>query len=196
MTILRFTVATALAALALSACGKKDEAQPGAVPPRTEAAPATGPLAAADWPQPSPGLWENKVTVDTSDQGTTSRICYDAAFAKRVGVMGRQTSAEMNCQNTLNRQADGSLAFTATCTGPDGKPSLTKGVIRGDFAKAYTIEIVSSEDPDGGPAKISATRLGDCPADYKPGDMEVAGVRMNLGSAMAGANAPPSAPAP
>ena len=195
MTILRFAAA-GLAALALAACGQNDDAQPGASPPKA-AGPATGPLAANDWPTPSPGLWENKVMADASEAGATSRICYDEAIAKRMGVMGQQAAASMNCQHTLNRQADGSLAFTATCDGMEGKRSTSRGVIRGDFAKAYTIEFSDADDPAGSPpVKMSATRLGDCPADFKPGDMEVAGMRMNIASAMAGADAPPNAPAP
>jgi hypothetical protein len=196
MTLVRFAAAASLAALALAACGQKEDAQPGAVPPTT-AAPPAAPLTAADWPQPSPGLWEMKVLVDGNEAGTMSRICYDAAFAKRMGVMGQQMNGEMGCQPTLNRQVDGSMAFTATCPGPDGKMATSRGVIRGDFNKAYSLEFSDADDPAGTPpSRMSATRLGDCPADYKPGDMEVAGVRMNLGSAMAGPDAPPSAPAP
>lgn len=196
MTILRFAAAAGLAALALAACGKKDDAQPGAFPPEATA-PAAGPLSPADWPTPSPGLWENKVMADASDTGATSRICYDAAIAKRMGVIGQQAAASMNCQHTLNRQADGSLAFTAACDGMEGKRSTSRGVIRGDFTKAYTVEFSDADAPAGSPpARMSATRLGDCPADFKPGDMEVAGMRMNIASAMAGADAPPSAPAP
>lgn len=181
MTFTRFAAAAGLAAIALSACGKKEEAQPGAFPPEASA-PAVGPLTAADWPTPSPGLWENKVVADASEGGATSRICYDEAVAKRMGVIGQQAAASMNCQHTLNRQVDGSLAFTATCDGMEGKRSTSKGVIRGDFTKGYTIEFTDADDPAGTPpARMSATRLGDCPADFKPGDMEVGGVRVNVG---------------
>ena len=87
------------------------------------------------------------------------------------------------------------MAFSATCPGADGKMTTSKGVIRGDFKTGYSIEFSDAEDPAGTPpSKMQATRLGDCPADFKPGDMEVAGVRMNIGSAMAGSRAAPSAP--
>lgn len=196
MTLIRFAAAASLAAVALAACGQKDDAAPGGVPPKT-AAPAAGPLAAADWPTPSPGLWETKLLVEDKTEATASRICYDAALAKQMGVFGQQMNAQAGCQNTVNRQVDGSLAFTATCPGPDGKMATSRGVIRGDFKTGYSVEFSDADDPAGAPpSRMQATRLGDCPADFKPGDVEVAGIRMNIGSAMAGGAPAPSAPAP
>ena len=196
MTIFRFAAAAGLAALALSACGQKDDAQPGAVPPKT-AAPAAAPLADNEWPQPTPGFWEQKVQVNAEDQGTVSRICYDAALAKRLGVIGQQDQAKMNCKPAFSRGADGSLVVDSTCTGSDGQVTTSRSVIRGDFSKAYTVEVTNSDDPAGDtPGKLTVTRLGDCPVDFKPGDMEMAGIRMNLNSVISTADAPPTAPAP
>lgn len=191
MTILRFTAAAGFAALALGACGQKDDAQPGAFPP--EAA-APGPVAAAELPTPSPGLWEMKMTMTGAEAAATvSRVCYDAAIAQQAGLMGRQAAAEANCQQTFNRQADGALAINSTCTGPDGKPMTTRGVARGDFSKAYTMEFTQDAEAAAGSMKIDAARVGDCPADFKPGDMEVNGMRMNIAGMTGGQ---PAAPAP
>ncbi|HYD46559.1 MAG TPA: DUF3617 family protein [Phenylobacterium sp.] len=191
MTLLRFTAAAGLAALAVSACNRQEDAQPGAFPP--EAA-APGPVAAAELPAPSPGLWEMKMTMTGAEAAATlSRVCYDAAIAREAGLMGRQAAAEANCQQSFIRQADGSLAINATCTGPDGRPMTTRVVARGDFSKAYTMEFTQDAEAAAGSMKIAAARLGDCPADFKPGDMEVNGMRMNIAGA---AGAQPPAPAP
>lgn len=183
--------AAALALVALAACGKKtDEAQPGAAP----AASAPGPVAAAEFPHPTPGLWESKMAVNGGGQAMTSRICYDEVFAKQASIMGQEMSSEMGCQQTLTRQIDGSLKMSATCKGPDGKPMLTEGVIRGDFKSAYSVEFTrdASDPPDATGMKIEARRVGDCPADFKPGDIEVNGMRMNMGAA----GKAPATPAP
>ena len=131
---------------------------------------------------------------DGGGQVITSRICYDEAFAKQASVMGQEMSSEMGCQQTLTRQIDGSLKMSATCKGPDGKPMLTEGVIRGDFKSAYTVEFTrdAGDPPDAAGMKIEARRVGDCPADFKPGDIEVNGMKMN----MAAAGKTPAAPAP
>ena len=71
--------------------------------------------------------------------------------------------------------------------------ATSKGVIRGDFKTGYSLEFSDADDPPGAPpSKISSTRVGDCPADFKPGDVEVGGMRMNI----AGRGTPKAAPAP
>lgn len=190
MSLHRFAAAAGLAALTLAACGKKDDAQPGAFPP--EAGAATTPAAADLLPTPSPGLWQMKMSMTGMEAGaTTSRICYDAATAREAGLMGRRAVAEAKCQQTFNRLPDGAIAISATCTGPDGKPMTTAGTARGDFSKGYTMEFTQDAQAEAGSMKIEAVRLGDCPADFKPGDIEVNGMRMNMAGAPASAPAAP-----
>lgn len=188
MSIFRPAAVASLALFALAACGKKtDDAQPGAVPPKVAAPEA---VADNEIPSPSPGLWEMKMTMaGTGGAPTVSRICYDAATAKQAGVMGRQAAAEADCKQTFQRRADGALAISSTCTGPDGKPMTSTGVVRGDFSKTYTMEFTQDAQA-GGQMKIDAARLGDCPAGFKPGDMEVNGIRMSLGGMTGGPAAP------
>lgn len=191
MTLLRFTATAGLVALALAACNRQEDAAPGVVPPQTT---APGPVAAADLPAPSPGLWQMKMTMAGGQApATVSRVCYDAAMAREAGLMGRQAAAEADCQQTFNRQPDGALAISATCTGPDGRPMTTKGVARGDFSKAYTMEFTQDAQAGAATMKIEAARVGDCPADFKPGDVEVNGMRMNIAGAP-GAQPAPAAP--
>jgi hypothetical protein len=178
MTILRPIMLAGLATLMLAGCGKKaDDAAPGAVPPKVA---VPGPVAAEDLPTPAPGLWEMKMSsAGGQAPATVSRICYDAATAKQMGVMGRQAASEADCTQSFTRQVDGGLAISSTCAGPDGKPMTSKGVVRGDFSKAYTMQFTQDAQSGGG-MSIEAVRVGDCPADFKPGDMEVNGMRMNL----------------
>ena len=174
MILARAAAFCAIAALA--ACSPKDDAEETAAAPEAAPAPAAAPAAAAAARTLAPGLWKTQVIASGVPTNLT-RMCYDKALTEKLGVMGRAPQGGQACTETMTPNPDGSIAFTSTCGG-----AATTGVMRGDLNKAYTVEFNS-----GGQAmKIDATREGDCPAGFKPGDMEVQGVKINILDAMPG----------
>jgi hypothetical protein len=76
----------------------------------------------------------------------------------------------------MARAADGSWHFSTACDMGAGGRVSTEGVLHGDFASHYTIEAQSQTvgaATANGPDRVKADvrRLGDCPADMKPGDV-------------------------
>jgi hypothetical protein len=172
MTLARAAALTLAAVLAVSACAPKGEedakvkANGAAETPSAAAQPAAAAAMA-----PAAGLWKTTVSMNGAQTNAT-RMCYDADLAEKIGVTGRTPAqGAAACTETVNRQPDGSVQFTSTCAG-----RTASGVMRGDLSKAYTVEMDSS----GQKMKLEAVREGDCPADFKPGDMEVQGVRLNI----------------
>jgi hypothetical protein len=174
MTFARAAALFAIAALA--ACSPKaDEAEKAdaAAAPEAPAAPAGAKAMTL-----APGLWKTQVFA-AGVPTNANRMCYDQAVAEKLGVMGRAPQGGQACTETMTPNPDGSIAFTSTCGGVS-----TTGVMKGDLNKAYTMEFNSG----GQVMKIEATREGDCPADFRPGDMEVQGMKINMLDALKGAN--------
>jgi hypothetical protein len=190
------TLAAAL--LTLVACNKPTEqaAANGAAAEQPAAPVVAGPV-----PQPvlKAGFWENSMTSSMMG-GVTNvmRICYDEAMAREAALTGRRgpgSGDADNCQQSFNRQLDGSYKVASVCETPRGK-TTTEGVIRGDFANAYTAEMIMKmeggppEMAEGMKTSLSAKRLGDCPADFAAGDVEINGVKMDMAARMAGRGGP------
>jgi hypothetical protein len=193
MAAMRSVLTVAGLALALVACGKKDEAgkaSAGAAPAATAAAPAKAPATSpAAMPHRKPGLWEQKVT--TSGFSQTTRLCLDAATEAKMSVWGAQTSKD-RCQKTsIDRKLDGSWTFASVCDMGSGGKTSTEGAITGDFASSY--HLTANSKTEGAQAAqmngphamtMDATWQGPCPAGFKPGDMELpGGMKINIAEA-------------
>jgi len=175
----------AASALALSACGKKDEAKgPAAGGPAGETA-AQGPVDIAA-PQRKAGLW--KITTTSAGMTQSMRLCTDAATEAKFSVWGGQASKDMCAKQEMKRGLTGQIAFSSVCDMGSGGKITTKGTMKGDFAKSYTVSATSVTEGAGAPQMngsrdmvMQADWLGPCPADFKPGDMEVAeGMKFNI----------------
>jgi hypothetical protein len=161
----------AVTALGLAGCGKDaDKKAEGAIP---------GPARKA-------GLWEQTTNI----QGLPTqvmRLCtnpkVDASLPWWGGV-----SAAGNCKPVSGKKnPDGSWSFESRCDlGNGGKAGLT-GTGVGDFNTKYDVKILfitaGASDPKmNGRRELTNTMVwkGECPADFLPGDVEVAGgTRMN-----------------
>jgi hypothetical protein len=170
----------ALAALAtLAACNRTTHAHGDA----TTVALPSGPHVAA-------GLWAQRVSDSRGARET--RYCLDAASAGALASFTRQLGGRCG-KHDMARAADGSWHFSTSCDmGAWGKVS-TEGVIHGDFARHYTVEaqtqtVGAAQEAANGPDRIKADvrRLGDCPADMKPGDVILPGGAHTRLDALAG----------
>jgi predicted small lipoprotein YifL len=171
-------------ALALAACGNKEEA--AAPSAETAAAPAAATSTGNDpLPKRKPGLWEQ--SVNGSDGSAINiRVCLDEATDAKMSAFGEQTSKDMCSENTMKRNMDGSYEFASTCATPTGTVTST-GKATGDFNTAYSVDAATTTTPTAGGApttanvKMTAKWAGECPAGWVPGDIEMpGGMRVNM----------------
>ena len=191
----------AAAMLALAACSKKPASAPDAATSAGPAA-ANAPAAAAQTasvtpPERKAGLWEQKMSGAGMTQ--VSRICVSDAVNKKVTLWGQQGGEEMCSQKSITPSAGG-WKFSSTCNMGPGGTIVSSGEAKGDFGAHYTVDIKSSTTgaaaahANGEHAMtLDATWKGPCPADFKPGDMELPG-GMKINMLTMGAGGPGAGP--
>lgn len=154
--------------------------------PREE--PAAEAPAAVEVPSRKPGLWRQTMMVDGVDVLQSVSLCLDAAADKQVAWWGQQGLREGCEKNEVTRNPDGSWSFAAVCTMQGGVKTTNNGRAVGDFQSRYQVTAETTTTGSPMPAlngtraiTIDATWEGECPADMRPGDMELpSGQRMNV----------------
>jgi hypothetical protein len=147
-------------------------------------------VALPDVPQIAAGLWAQRVSDSRGAHET--RYCLDAAAAGALASFDRQLGGRCS-RHDMARAADGSWRFSTACDmGAAGKVA-TEGVMRGDFARHYVVEarsqtVGAANSAANGPDRMKADvrRIGDCPADMKPGDVILPGGAHTRLEALAG----------
>ena len=180
------------AVLALAACQKKTETT--ATGEATTAS-ATAPAAPARPMTPPPrkaGLWEQTVSMAQMTQST--KVCLDAATDKQMTWWGSQAAKSTCAEQNITAHPGGGWDFHSVCKSPGGGTTTSDGTASGDFNSHYKVDVTSTTA--GGPMpqangvhkiSIEATWQGPCPADMKPGDMEMpGGMKINMNDAMSG----------
>lgn len=168
-----------LACLGLAGCSGGDGSK------RTET--AEGGLS-AEAPAAVPMLREGVWTVTTTpgeNPAVVTRMCVDRAMQKRMSLLGGQLGAHCT-ENSVRPQAGG-YAMRAVCTAPGGGQSVSEGRVTGDLNSDYRSEmtVTTTGAPMAqmnGTSRIVSTAVhgGACPADMRPGDMEMNGMRINV----------------
>lgn len=140
--------------------------------------------AAAELPVRRAGLWETSVETDGKFLHST-RQCIDAQTDKRVQEMGVGVSNASCSKKDVRREGDRIVSDTV-CT--IGQTTMTsRAVISGDFNSRIRTESDTRYDPPmmgkaTSKAVVTSIWRGECPAGWKPGDMEMPGgrARMNV----------------
>jgi hypothetical protein len=163
--------AVSLAAAGLASCNKDAEKKADAVVPT---------------PARKAGLWEQTTSIAGAPP-QVMRLCTNPQVDATLPWWGGVAAAG-NCKAVSGKKnADGSWAFESRCDlGGGGKAGLT-GSGAGDFNAKYDVKITvvtaGAADPKMNGRKDLTNTLvwkGECPADFLPGDVEVAGgTRMN-----------------
>jgi hypothetical protein len=147
------------------------------------------PAAALDLPARKPGLWEIKMTLEGRNiPMPTAQHCIDAETDKLMNSIGGSMQKDM-CSKQDVQKVGSTIVVDSVCKIGQGT-TTSHGVVSGDFNSAYTVKVTSKRE--GGPAvpgmpadgtsamTIDAKWLGPCAADQKPGDMIIAGRKINI----------------
>jgi hypothetical protein len=180
---------SAVALLGLAACQKQKTGTVTLSTRTTVSAAATAPEASigpSTTPPRKPGLWAQ--TISTGRMQQTTRICLDAATERKLAWWGAQAGKQTCAQQTVAPAPGGGWAFHSVCASPSGGTVASDGAASGDFGSHYKVEATSTTT--GGPMPeangvhkmtLEATWQGPCPADMKPGDMQLpGGMKMNM----------------
>jgi hypothetical protein len=178
----------AVALLALAACGKKDAATSAggaSADASATASPAAAPKLMTP-PERKAGLWEQ--TMHMAQMTQTSKICFDGEVNKKMSLWGQQAGKDMCSQQSVTPKLGGGWTFSSTCQMGSGGTIHSEGEATGDFNSHYTVKVKSSTTGASAPQMngehemlLEATWKGPCPADFKPGDMELSnGMKMNI----------------
>lgn len=147
---------------------------------RAQSAPATQPSGA---PHRAPGLWRQTVEIPGAPMGMpTIEACVDATSETHANLLGHLNRAQVCDQPQFGRNAVGALTLKTVCTLPRGGKSISTATISGNFSATYqaVIDVAYEGAPEvaaRAPKRIiiTATRLGECQAGQKGGDVMIAG---------------------
>jgi len=185
---------SAAAVLALAACAKKDQAgkaaDAGSAATPASASASAPASASLTPPTRKVGLWEQ--TMSTGKMTQTSRICFSDEVNKQMTFWG-QKGGETQCSERSITPTLGGWKFASTCNLGAAGTIKSQGEAKGDFGTHYTVNIKSSTTGAAAPQMngehemtLEATWKGPCPPDFKPGDMEVNGMKINMLAMTAG----------
>jgi len=188
----------AVSVLALAACSKKTDTAASASASGTAAtAVASAPAAPQAPPSRKSGLWTQTITSDAMNRtmNQTMKMCLDAAADQKMKFWGSsQAGKSSNCtEQRVTPHLGGGWDFHSVCQMGESGTITSDGSATGDFNSHYKVEVTAVTA--GSPMAqangthqtvIEATWVGPCPADMKPGDMDIGGYKINM---LAGANA-------
>jgi hypothetical protein len=145
---------------------------------------------AQDLPSRKPGLWE--ITMQVTNAPTqTMRQCIDAQTDRQMQRFGQGLSQQQCTRNTIRRDGERYVGESECKAGASTMTS--RSVFAGDFDKAYRGEVETRYQPpmagiSQSKVTMNARWIGACPAGWKPGDMEMAGMgRVNINEMMSAA---------
>ncbi len=125
--------------------------------------------------------------MSTAGMTQVSRICISDAVNRKMAIWGQQAGDDVCTGKSLTPTAGG-WKFSSTCNMGSGGTVVSSGEARGDFGTHYTVDMKSTTTGAGAPQMngehlmtLEATWKGPCPADFKPGDMELpGGMKINM----------------
>lgn len=136
------------------------------------------PCAADTLPPRTPGLWESSIVGAALPKGTKVRQCIDETTDKLAEAA---TTPGATCSKREIRKVDAGYEIESVCT-VGGITAEGKGLISGDFATSVKLDMTTTikgipgmPTPMTQKMTITATRLGECGAGQKPGDIVTPG---------------------
>ena len=137
--------------------------------------------AADEFPARRPGLWETTIESEGRPMHGT-RQCIDARTDRQMQEMGMGLTS--TCTRRESKREGGRILVDTVCK--FGQSTVTShAVISGDFNSAIRTESESRYDPPlmgktQSKVVVTARWAGECPAGWKPGDMEMPGTGQRI----------------
>jgi hypothetical protein len=160
--------------IAMTAC-QKDTGRSSSAPAEPTAA-AAAPIEATKvgGPKRADGYWQ-----ETWGDAKGPFYCVGDGSEDKYSLVD-DLSMLGDCSKKEFKRTLGGWAFETVCTA-DGVTSVQKGTITGDFRTSYTIDQTVTQTPGRSlKGQIIAKRVGDCPAQVKPGDKVTDGMTINM----------------
>lgn len=157
------TVAWAVAAVSLAACG-----QGGAEGDSPRASRGSAAIEAAMTEGPAPGLWRVTTRIGEMSFPPMESCVREARFEAPDAFTDDEG---MDCTDETFRREGDAMVANVVCTSPDGERTTAEMRVTGDFSRSYTMAMTVRTDPAPDPSMAEMTmvstgeRLGDCPAD-------------------------------
>jgi hypothetical protein len=150
----------------------------------TVAAAVASPSGAAEWLHRKPGLWTTKMAIDALPMTLPdTKMCLDANTDAKLMEHGMQY--QKGACAPLSVGGMGAVRTVDSVCHAGGGMQKTHMVLTYKGDSAYHIDVNADVDMgQGKPRHVHSTQdarwLGPCPADMKPGDMMVGGMKMNV----------------
>jgi hypothetical protein len=144
-------------------------------------APAASSLAQGDTPTRKPGWWEMQLVISGPTPQPirqTQHICTDATIDLKQSPFGVNMNGAGCKPTTVTRMTDHWMVSGACDTG--AMKISAEATATGDLNDRYHADIAVHMDPPPAPQAgevhiaMDARWVGQCPADKKPGDVEIA----------------------
>lgn len=154
-----------------------------------------------DFPARKPGLWEIQMEMGTRPGGIVTKLCLDNSVDKKMMERGLTTVRPgVQCSQRDIKTTGSSITVNSVCN--DGNRTTTthaETVFQGNTAYK-TVAVVKYTPELAGKSESTVSQnarwLSACPADWKPGDMELPmGGRININEmrgAAGGTGMPPT----
>ena len=142
------------------------------------------PALSAEFPARRAGLWTVTVTMENMKiPPRTNKMCLDAANDAKLMILG-MASKEANC-TSMNVSGMGSTRTVDSVCHMNGGEQRNHIVMAYSGDGAYHMDMQSQFSPPvAGHSQSHITQdgkwIGPCPADMKPGDMMINGMKINM----------------
>jgi hypothetical protein len=132
---------------------------------------------AVDLPDLKPGLWQ-VVTTNPGQKNSVVKNCIDENTTKSLFQQSQKLMGGMCSQFDMSKSGDKYISEAKCQIGP--MKMFVKSTMEGNFQDSYTVSTYSKMDPPMmGMGEQESTGvgkyLGACPADMKPGDVQIEG---------------------
>jgi len=164
-----------VAASVLAGCGAKPGAGDAKAPARgsgpavAAAPPADVVLTPKGAPQRRDGYWEMASFADTGTPMAKQFYCVGAGSEQKFSLFDALASVGDCDKRDFTRTPTG-WTFATRCKLMDATTTQT-GTISGDFQQAFRVDQTVSQGASTQKGSIRGRRVGDCPSNFKPGDL-------------------------
>ena len=175
MTPFRAALPVLIVCGALAGCGAPsktagaDAGRPASQGAGADPTPASVAMTAKGAPRRADGYWQMASFTETGAPMSTQFLCVGGGSEEKFSVFDQLAMVGDCSKKQFTRTATG-WSFETRCTLMDHLTVQT-GAIRGDFQNGFRVDQTVTQGATAIKGSIRGQRTGDCPAQFKPGDL-------------------------